>query len=160
MSDPVVQRSRELFDGGFYCAESVLMALAEAQGIHDDAIPRIATGFCSGLSRTCGLCGALSGAIMALGLATGRSTPSTPVDQCYAATQKLLSQFEQRFGSTNCRGLTGCDLGTADGQQAFRANQVIERCQGYVEGAAEIALAILRKNAQPAGQGQPRQESA
>ncbi|GBD95663.1 MAG TPA: C_GCAxxG_C_C family protein [Nitrospirae bacterium] len=66
---------RELFDSGYYCAENVLLAIAESQGIQSDLIPKIATGFCSGISRTCGMCGALSGAIMSLNLLYGRSSP-------------------------------------------------------------------------------------
>ena len=50
MSNETSQRSRELFDSGFYCAESVLLAIAESQGIESDLIPRIATGFCSGIA--------------------------------------------------------------------------------------------------------------
>ena len=45
-----VQRSRELFSSGFYCAESVLMAVAEALDVHCQLVPAIATGFCSGLA--------------------------------------------------------------------------------------------------------------
>jgi dihydrofolate reductase len=37
----------------------VLLAIAESQGIQPDLIPRIATGFCSGISRTGGMCGAV-----------------------------------------------------------------------------------------------------
>jgi C_GCAxxG_C_C family probable redox protein len=146
VADTIARQAGELFDGGFYCAESVLMALAEAQGVHSDLIPRIATGFCSGLSRTCGLCGALSGAIMAMGIAKGRNAPSRPVDDCYVATQELLRRFEQRFGSSQCRDLTGCDLGTPEGQRRFLEGRVIEQCQGYVEAATEIALAVLRED--------------
>ena len=72
MNDQAPKRSRELFNSGFYCAESVLMAIAESRGIRSDLIPRIATGFCSGMARTGGQCGAVSGAMMGISLATGR----------------------------------------------------------------------------------------
>ena len=45
MSEQAPQRSLELFRSGFFCAESVLLAIAESQGIQSDLIPRIATGF-------------------------------------------------------------------------------------------------------------------
>jgi len=61
MTERVSQKSRELFDSGFYCAESVLLAIAGHKGIQSDLIPGIATGFCSGMSRTCGMCGAVTG---------------------------------------------------------------------------------------------------
>jgi hypothetical protein len=44
MSQQAPQRSRELFRSGFFCAESVRLAIAESQGIQSDLIPRIATG--------------------------------------------------------------------------------------------------------------------
>jgi C_GCAxxG_C_C family probable redox protein len=82
--DEISRRSGEFFDPGLYCAESVLLAIAEGKGMKSDVIPRIATGFCSGMSRTCGLCGAVSGAIMGINLFAGRSSPDRSVDQNYA----------------------------------------------------------------------------
>ena len=63
MSEQASQRSVELFRSGFFCAESVLQAIAESLDIRSDLIPRIATGFCSGVARTGGMCGAVSGAV-------------------------------------------------------------------------------------------------
>ena len=39
MSERAPQRSVELFKSGFFCAESVLLAIAESQGIRSDFIP-------------------------------------------------------------------------------------------------------------------------
>ena len=144
MSEEVTQRSRELFDSGFYCAESVLLAIAESQDIHSELIPRIATGFCSGVARTGRTCGAVSGAIMAIGLTAGRNSPEKPVDDTYTLVQSFLQQFEERYGSLECPILTGCDLGTPEGQRHFRQNHLIERCQGYIEGATSIAVSLIK----------------
>jgi C_GCAxxG_C_C family probable redox protein len=143
MIDKVSARSGELFYSGLYCAESVLLAIAEGKGIQSPLIPKIATGFCSGLSRTCSLCGAVSGAIMALNLFTGRSSPGESVEDNYAAVRKFLGMFEKKFGSTNCRQLTGCDLGTAEGQEAFKANNLLEQCKRYTEEAARMAMLLI-----------------
>lgn len=141
MTDPA-RKSAELFESGFYCAESVLLAFAEARGIQSDLLPAIATGFCSGVSRTCGMCGAASGAIMALGLVQGRRAPTEAVDPLYQSVQTLLAQFEARFGSTNCQTLCGCDLNTEAGQRHFVASGQFTRCRGYVEAATRLALAL------------------
>jgi C_GCAxxG_C_C family probable redox protein len=143
MNYPAPKRSRELFNTGYYCAESVLMAIAESRGIQSDLIPRIATGFCSGMARTGGQCGAVSGAMMGIGLATGRQSETETVDHNYALIQELMKRFEKQFGSTNCRMLLGCDLGTTEGQQTFQANHLIEHCFEYAEGATRIALSLL-----------------
>jgi hypothetical protein len=42
--------------------------VAESKNIQSDFIPKIATGLCAGISRTCGTCGAVTGAIMAINL--------------------------------------------------------------------------------------------
>jgi C_GCAxxG_C_C family probable redox protein len=118
----VAGRSVELFSSGMYCAESVLQAVAEAHGQKDAMIPRIATGFCGGVSRTSGMCGALAGGIMALGLLTGRSSPQDSKDRCYALTHNLVHRFRERFGSTQCTDLLGCDISTPDGALCFRTN--------------------------------------
>jgi len=143
MFDRDAQRSRELFESGLYCAESVLLAIAENKGIHSEWIPKIATGFCSGLARTCGTCGAVSGAVMGINLVAGRNTPEEPLDGDYAAVCQFLEGFENRFGSINCLQLTGCDLGTPEGQASFQAKHVIERCNDYVEEATRLALSII-----------------
>ncbi len=141
----VPQRSGELFISGYYCAESVLLGITEAKGIQSSLIPRIATGFCSGISRTGGLCGAVSGAIMGLSLLTGRRSPDESVEGNYAVVSKLLSTFEKRFGSTNCRQLIGCDLSTEEGQIAFETNNLVWRCKEYTEEAARMALSLVEE---------------
>ena len=145
MIDSVSRRSGELFESGFYCAESVLLAITESKGISSDLIPRIATGFCGGISRTCGMCGAVSGAVMAINLFTGRNSPSESVMASYNAVRKLLEMFESRFGSTNCRQLIGCDLGTEEGQDFFKSNNLLQQCRRYTEEATGMAMLVIEE---------------
>jgi C_GCAxxG_C_C family probable redox protein len=141
--EETAQNARVYFEGGLYCAESVLLALAQAQGVESDLVPRIATGFCSGLARSGGLCGALSGAIMGLSLAAGRSSHVEPVDPSYALVQALLAEFKAQHGAVSCPDLLGCDLGTLDGQAYYQENSLFPRCAGLVEDAAHAAAALL-----------------
>jgi C_GCAxxG_C_C family probable redox protein len=143
------------FSAGLYCAESVALALARAQGVDSENVARIATGFCSGIARTRGTCGALSGAVMGVGLALGRAEPGEPVQACYAATQRLVHQFEQEFGAKDCHRLLGCDLGTPAGQAEFREKGLGARCLKYTGRAAEMAATIL---VEAAGRGTARDQ--
>ncbi len=143
MSEQASQRSLELFRSGFFCAESVLLAIAESQGIQSDLIPRIASGFCSGVSRTGGACGAVSGAILGINLVAGRNSPAESIEPSYALTQKLLSRFEGQFGSVNCRQLIGCDLATEEGQRFFMENGLMEHCLQYAEAATGVAVSLI-----------------
>ena len=69
--------------GGLLCAETVLNTIAEEAGLQSAIIPKIATGFCSGLARTGGMCGAVSGGIMALGLIYGRDSEDQDFQPLY-----------------------------------------------------------------------------
>lgn len=139
-----VQRSAEdAFASGLYCAESVVLAVADELGIESELLPKVATAFCSGMGRMCGTCGALSGAIMGIGLALGRSEPGQSVQPSYEATQRLMREFEQEFGSRDCHVLLGCDLNTPEGQTQFREQRLGERCVKYTGKAAEIAARII-----------------
>jgi hypothetical protein len=80
---------------------------------------------------------------MGINLVAGRNTPEEPVERDYAAVRQFLEGFEDRFGSINCRELTGCDLGTPEGQASFKANHLIERCTGFVEEATRLALFVV-----------------
>ena len=119
--------------------------MAESKGIQSDLIPKIATGFCSGVSRTCGICGAVSGAIMALNLFYGRNLPGESIETCYTTVQKLTDMFEIKFGSTNCKKLIGCDLDTEEGQDTFKSNNLFEQCRHYTEEATRMVMIIIKE---------------
>jgi len=137
------QRSRDLFDAGYLCAESVLQSIAEAKGIQSDLIPKIATGFCSGVSRTCHMCGAVSGAIMAISMIFGRNAPDKSVEKNYSRVRTLMAMFEDRFGSINCQELIGCDLGTEEGQHTYQSNNLRAQCKEYTAEATKIAVSLI-----------------
>lgn len=139
----VRKSAEDSFASGLYCAESVLLALAKAQDIENEFLTKMASGFCGGMARTCGTCGAVTGAIMGLGLALGRSQAGESVQPSYVATQHLIGEFEREFGSRDCHVLLGCDLGTPEGQATFREQKLGERCAKYTGKAAEIAANIL-----------------
>jgi C_GCAxxG_C_C family probable redox protein len=119
------------------------LAVAKEYNIQSELLPKIATGFCSGIARTSGQCGALSGAILGLGLITGRSEPGASVDSHYAQVRELIERFDAQFGSQNCAQLTGCDLATEDGQTQFQESGQFDRCLDYSEAATRMVLEIL-----------------
>ncbi len=82
---------------------------------------------------------------MAISLFTGRKSPSESVLPVYDKVRKLLETFEARFGSTNCRDLTGCDLGTDEGQNYFKSNNLIDQCRQYTEESTRIAMSLIEE---------------
>lgn len=133
-----------LFDSGLFCAEAVLLAMARRLGIDSPLIPNIATGLCSGMARSGQTCGALSGAVLGLSLVGGRSDPQQLAGDAYGLVKPLVMQFEQRFGSTHCTDLLGCDLATPEGQRTFRLDKLgTTRCRVFTGAAFEMAMDIL-----------------
>lgn len=141
---PPSQRSVALFTSGLNCAESVLQAIAEYKGVKSNVIPKVATAFCAGVARTGGMCGALAGAIMGLSLVHGRNKPGDPYEECFDLTGRIIELFEKRFGATNCPDLIGCHLGTKEGQEKFKAEDLREnKCRLYTEEATDMAVMLL-----------------
>ena len=92
---------------GFACGQAVLAAFAERHGVGRDAALRAACGFGGGIARTGGLCGAVSGGIVAVGLAHGRTRleDGQAVERTSEATRALLAEFRRENGSATCREL-------------------------------------------------------
>lgn len=82
---------------------------------------------------------------MGLGLLTGRSKPGQTVDGNYHKVQELIEIFKDRFGSTNCKELTGVHLGTPEGQTEFREKNQIKKCLEYAEEATRIVLSLVKE---------------
>lgn len=131
------------YDAGYYCAESVLLAMASHLGLDSPWLPRIATGFCSGQSHTWGTCGAHSGGVLALNLALGRNTPDEAVARNYQAVQRFSEQFRSACGGCRCSELLGCDLDTQEGRSVYRENKLHVQCREYVVIATRLARDIL-----------------
>jgi C_GCAxxG_C_C family probable redox protein len=143
MDRGVPPRALELFNGGLYCSESVLLAMAEARGVQSELVPRIATALGAGVGRTGGMCGAVSGALLGIGLVAGREAADQSVEPAFALVQSLIRAFEARHGSTSCPDLIGCDLGTKEGQRIYVEEHRGERCRQFVEDAARMAEEVI-----------------
>lgn len=141
--DQIAHRSREIHQQGFCCSESVLKAIAEGRGIQSDLIPALATGFCGGVSRTGGICGAVSGGVMGISMILGRRSADQSREENFRVVREFLTKFEEQFGSTNCQQLIGCRLDTPEGQRFFRENNLREKCDRFTGEAARLAAALL-----------------
>ena len=139
------ERARSHFESGYKCAESVLLAVAEEQGIENEFIPSIASGFCSGMGRTGGLCGAVAGGVMALGLVYGRQEKEQSSDKIYAIEKIFLKDFSEKFGSTCCDDLVHCDFNTPEGQAKFNDNKLYLKCYQMVEEATDMILKLIKQ---------------
>ena len=100
----------------------------------------LASGFGGGIAEKGNVCGALTGAIMALGLKYGGSMMEEKVNQ---AADTLLENFTKLHGSPLCRELIKYDLAASlDLKEAFEKG-VFNNCPKYVEDVAEILETLI-----------------
>lgn len=141
------EKTNEFFDRGFFCAESVVKAIAEEYKMDSSVLPAIATGFCGGISRNAQVCGAVTGGIMGIGLVLGRTHEDQTTEACYKAVNQFLALFKEKHGSLNCKTLIGFDLGIETELKQFRTQHPdYAICKGFSIDAANMACEIIRAN--------------
>ena len=120
--------------------------MCQELGINNDLIPRIATPFAGGMARTGGVCGAVVGALMCIGIKHGRDDVGQPEDKAQGLGGDFLRTFQEHMGDLHCRELTGFDLTTSEGVRAFRASDVpVKVCLRAVGFAYQTVLGLLQK---------------
>jgi C_GCAxxG_C_C family probable redox protein len=135
-----------LFQQGFNCSQAVCAAHAEALGLSRELALKIAAGFGGGMGRHGEVCGAVTGAIMVVGLKIGSNdaTDTAAKEDAYALTDEVIVQFKERHGSILCRELLGCDILQPEGRQYARETRLFAtRCPLFVHDAAEIVSALI-----------------
>ena len=135
------------FGEGYNCSQAVLSAFAEAAGLPMDPALRVAAAFGGGLARTGETCGAVTGALMALGLhlASVDAADKDSKERLYGLARELMARLRSRHGSLACRDLLGCDIGTPAGWQAANDRGVFrEVCPRVVADAAAQVAALLQ----------------
>ena len=141
-----IKIAREKFESGYNCAQSVFFSCLDDNQISRDTALKIATGFGAGYGRMQEVCGAVSGAIMALGLKYGRdeNADNEITSEMYQKTQDFIKSFEKIHGSIICRELlNGCDLRTEEGKNEFREKRLLQNtCIKCVETAVKILSEI------------------
>lgn len=147
--EEVVELAEEYASKGFLCSEAVLMAISRCLGVRSGMIPKIATGFGAGVGRKGEVYGALSGAVMGLGLRFGRSRFEEQEGgrRPYWFASELVERFRARLGQARCGDLLGLDLSDPKGLQAYReAGMWEKRCRGIISEAAGLAHDLLSRH--------------
>lgn len=137
--------AKNLFEVHFNCAQSVFGPFADHFGLDRETAFRIATPFGGGIGHSGQLCGAVSGALMAIGLARGITVyDQSQKEACYALTRAFLESFAAQHGSLTCPGLLGLDIGDPDDLARVRElNLFHTRCPQFVGDAARIVAELL-----------------
>lgn len=126
-----------MFMQGFNCSQSVFAAFSDKYGIPQETALKIGCGFGGGM-RNGELCGAVTGAVMVIGLKYGSSDMESK-SLCYQKTKEFTEKFKAKNKSIVCRELLGCDISTTDGMElAIEKNLFKTTCADMVISAAEL----------------------
>lgn len=104
----------ELHKKGLNCAQAVLTSCGEYTGLDDDTAYAIASGFGRGMCSG-EMCGAISGAVMAIGISLSGSDPEDKEakKKINVLTRKCVNSAKKKYGCVRCAELkangVGCD---------------------------------------------------
>lgn len=133
-----------LFDMGFDCSQIVFGEFAERFGMSKEDAYRIAGCFGIGMAQD-GVCGALSGGMMALGFAFGNDTPGdlAKKDALFKRRDMLVNEFRRRNGGVDCPDLLGRRIHTLEELMMTRSSGIYDRCPKYCVDVIEIVGDLL-----------------
>ncbi len=145
------ERAAELFIEGFNCAQAVFTAFSHRFGIDEETAKKISAGLGGGVGRMREVCGAVSGAAMAIGSACAATQGSDNESKMknYELVREFAERFEEIHGSVVCRDLLkmGIRMEESAMPEGRTADYYKDRpCLRVVEDAAEIVLQILEEN--------------
>jgi len=135
-----IEYGSEVFQSGFNCAQAVFSSFSEDYGLDAATACKIAGGLGSG-ARMAELCGAVSGAVLVIGLKHGQGT-SDEADmkpKCNAQTEEFMRRFRAANGDIVCRNLLKCNIATKEGRETATDKGLFRtRCKDLVVSAIEI----------------------
>ncbi len=123
----------EYFCNGNNCAQSVLAACNRNPEVSEAACLRIASAFGAGIARRQLTCGAVTGALMAIGLQYDKA-------ELLSKSKILIHQFIEINGSINCKTLLKeFDINDPDDYKIMVDEKMFDTyCQKYVRDAANL----------------------
>ena len=122
------------------------MAVCQEFEIENEIIPRIASCFGGGMGNTGSVCGAVVGAVMAIGLKKERGNTMEGWFSLSELVQKFRRRFEEQMGTISCRELTGADLTTEEGREQYmKSNKPQTVCFSAVGVAYQLVVDLLKE---------------
>lgn len=135
-----VQEAVSVFKSGFNCAQAIVRIYGPEYGLSALDALKVSCGFGGGMRRG-DTCGAVTGALMVLGLRCGPKDVSdtSAKDDVYSKVTEFCRRYESHCDSIICRDLLGFDISTEEGMKKAKKNNLFDTvCPKMVQTAAEI----------------------
>ena len=141
------EKALKYFSQQLHCSQAVLAAFAEECGITEEQALKLGSCFGGGM-RKGEVCGAVTGALMALGLLYGqkKAGDAESREMSNKVNDLMMDRFKEKCGSYICNDLLGCDITTKEGHQYCLDNKLFtEFCPKMVATAVEIVEKIIEE---------------
>ena len=135
------EKAVELFSSSYNCAQSVLGAFCEDLGFDLNIALKLACGFGGGGMRYKQTCGAVSGAMMVIGLKCGQYIKGDMESKkyCYQKIHEFNDKFKTQNGSIICCELLGADKNIKIENQMDKLQPLFKSfCPELVKNAVQI----------------------
>lgn len=140
------ERSKRLFEEGFCCSQAVFSTYAEHWGLDPEVFLKISDAFGAGIGGMAATCGAVTGAIMTIGLKYGRTCPDDDdaKQKTRALVKEFVKQFTQRNGHIECKHLLGIDISIPEGMDLAEEKGLFDtQCPKLIEDAVDILEGLI-----------------
>lgn len=131
----------EKFRSGLNCAQSVVVAFVSYFGYDAKHAMDFSIGFGGGMGRLQKTCGAVSGAVMVLGMYNSNKIADIALrkELTYQMVQDFVKKFKKLNGNSDCRLLLNCDLNSEEGHALFNKLNLREKvCEKCIIDAVRI----------------------
>ena len=138
-------KALELFSNNFNCSQAVFAAFAPDFGIDEKLALMLGTSFGGG-ARNGEICGAVSGALLVLGLKYGHynAADNEQKSRAYGIAVDYTTRFKELNGSIVCRDLLGYDLTKPEEMACIKEKGLFGTvCPKMVESAVKILENVL-----------------
>ena len=116
--------------------------------IENEIIPRIAGCFGGGIGNTGSVCGAVAGAVMAIGLVKERGDSMEDWLRLAAVAQEFRRRFEAEMETISCRELTGADFSKEEDLERYMKSDIPQTvCYPAVGLAYRLVMDLLKETA-------------
>jgi C_GCAxxG_C_C family probable redox protein len=123
------------------CCTGVLATYSPDLGIEKDLAAGLGRGMAGGIGGLGNVCGAVSGAVMVIGLKTTDKDNINDMAvglKTMETAKEFVSKFEEKHSTIKCRELIGHDISTPEGMQAAMQANAYANCPKYVATAVTI----------------------
>lgn len=135
-------RARKLFEEGYNCAQSVVLAYSDLFEVDEQTLATLSAPFGGGMGRMREVCGTVSAMTMIAGVLTKNFNPqdTQSKQRCYTLVQLFAEKFKEENGSIVCRTLLGINKEELSPIAEKRTEQYYKKrpCSMLVEKAAKI----------------------